>query len=67
MSEKGPRGVSAGRKRVRCLGPAKGEHTFLSASPGERICPRCRARQRALHLSQLRSVPVASPHTGDGR
>jgi hypothetical protein len=68
MSQRGPRtpqsrvpGRPAGRTRVRCLGPAPDEHTFLSASPAERICPRCRALQRAMHLSPLRIFAVAAP------
>ena len=38
--------------RVRCLGPAKREHTFLSADPKrERICPRCRQLQKFVSLT----------------
>lgn len=34
---------------VRCLGPSEREHTFMSRFPkGERICARCRQKQKAL-------------------
>ncbi|QJW96236.1 hypothetical protein FTUN_3793 [Frigoriglobus tundricola] len=48
MSQSGPRApqhplpLKPGQRRVRCLGPAPREHTFVSASPAERVCPRCR-------------------------
>jgi hypothetical protein len=49
------------RVRVRCLGPAKEEHTFLSADPrSERICPRCRTLQQALRLSAIRVIAVST-------
>jgi hypothetical protein len=44
--------------RVRCLGPAKHEHTFLSADPKcERICPRCRQLQKFVPLT-ARAVSI---------
>jgi hypothetical protein len=49
------------RVRVRCLGPAKEEHTFLSADPrSERICPRCRTLQNLLRLSAIRVMTVST-------
>lgn len=41
-----------GPARVRCLGPGKKEHTFLSEHPGERVCGRCRRLQPQLSRAE---------------
>ncbi len=56
-----PLSVKPGQQRVRCLGPVKREHTFVSAAPSERVCPRCRRLQTAMHLSPQRVVLMVAP------
>jgi hypothetical protein len=46
-----PKTFDLPRVKVRCLGPGKAEHFFMSANPsGERVCWRCRAKQDNMSL-----------------
>ncbi len=42
------------KTRVRCLGPTEKEHYFASSDArSERICAKCREKQRTMNLSRL--------------
>jgi hypothetical protein len=60
MSTATPRhkAIKLPRTRVRCLGPRKGEHWFMSLDASNRICPECRKKQDTLHVSPNTEVPV---------
>ncbi len=53
------------KTRVRCLGPNPKEHYFASANPrGERVCAKCREKQRNMNLSRL-SQETPTPTESD--
>lgn len=61
--------VANGRVLVRCLGPGRAEHSFISDGPDNRICSRCRAELDRLtrSVSPRMLTTTAAVDTRDSR